>query len=200
MSDEQSAQRRTVIDEGTGFKGDFNSDCPIVVKGRIEGQMAAPSLTVEATGSVSGVVKVKELRSEGVIAGEYDADYVKLSGRVEDNTVIRARTLEVSLTPQRGRMQVTFGQCELEVGEVPEKADAIARAERGPDEPSTSPAIEKLAGAEAEGAAAGPATEPPAAPAAEPSTEAAAAEPSEEPRRGKKGERDRRSSNGPPAR
>src|SRR5687768_1350954 len=128
MSDER-ASKTTVIEEGTGFKGDFDSDCPIVVKGRIEGHMKAPSLTVDATGSVSGTVKVKELRSEGIISGEYDADYVKLSGTVKDNTVIRARTLEVALTPQRGRMQVTFGECELEVGEVANKADAIARAE-----------------------------------------------------------------------
>jgi cytoskeletal protein CcmA (bactofilin family) len=150
MSD-QSGQRQTVIDEGTGFKGDFNSDCPIVVKGRIEGQMTAPSLTVDATGSVSGVVKVKELRSQGEIAGEYDADYVQLSGTVKDNTVIRARTLEVNLTPQSGRMQVTFGQCELEVGDVPTKAEAVAKAEapapapaatRPAFESSTSPGIE----------------------------------------------------------
>jgi hypothetical protein len=128
MSDER-ASKTTVIEEGTGFKGDFDSDCPIVVKGRIEGHMKAPSLTVDATGSVSGTVKVKELRSEGIISGEYDADYVKLSGTVKDNTIIRARTLEVALTPQRGRMQVTFGECELDVGEVANKADAIARAE-----------------------------------------------------------------------
>jgi hypothetical protein len=139
MSD-QSGQRQTVIDEGTGFKGDFNSDCPIVVKGRIEGQMSAPSLTVDATGSVSGTVKVKELRSQGEIAGEYDADYVQLSGTVKDNTVIRARTLEVSLSPPSGRMQVTFGQCELEVGEVPSKADAIARAEAPPAKAEAPPA------------------------------------------------------------
>src|SRR5688572_17380834 len=96
---EQNGQRQTIIDAGTGFKGNFDSDCPIVVKGRIEGQMTAPSLTVDTTGSVSGTVKVKELRSEGEIAGEYDADYVKLSGVVKDNTIIRAKTLEVNLSP-----------------------------------------------------------------------------------------------------
>ena len=128
---EQSGQRQTIIDAGTGFKGNFDSDCPIVVKGRIEGQMSAPSLTVDATGSVSGTVKVKELRSEGVIAGEYDADYVKLSGAVKDNTIIRAKTLEVNLSPPGGRMQVTFGTCELAVGDTPDKAAAVAAAETG---------------------------------------------------------------------
>jgi cytoskeletal protein CcmA (bactofilin family) len=129
-----SGPKQTVIEAGTGFKGDFDSACPIVVKGRIEGRMTAPSLTVESTGSVSGVVKVKELRSEGMIAGEYEADYVKLSGSVSDNTVIRARALEVNLSPQRGKMQITFGQCELEVGDIPDKTEAIAAAEKAPEE------------------------------------------------------------------
>jgi hypothetical protein len=193
MSD-QSGQRQTVIDEGTGFKGDFNSDCPIVVKGRIEGQMNAPSLTVESTGSVSGVVKVKELRSEGVIAGEYDADYVKLSGTVKDNTVIRARTLEVALTPQKGRMQVTFGQCDLEVGDVPAKAEAIARAETT-FEPGTNPAIAQAAPAAAP--APGPAEAAPPA-AAAPSEE----NESDDERRRNKGGRDgrRQHNSSPPGR
>jgi len=177
---EQSGQRQTVIDEGTGFKGDFNSDCPIVVKGRIEGHMSAPSLTVEATGSVSGTVKVKELRSEGIIAGEYDAEYVKLSGQVQDNTVIRARTLEVALTPQRGRMQVTFGQCELEVGDVPAKSEAISRAENAGFEPSTNPAVEKV----------------PAETSAAPSEETALEGEGDEPRR--KGRDQRRNHNSSP--
>lgn len=141
---EQSGQRQTIIDAGTGFKGNFDSDCPIVVKGRIEGQVSAPSLTVDATGSVSGTVKVKELRSEGAIAGEYDAEYVKLSGVVKDNTVIRAKTLEVNLSPTRGRMQITFGQCELEVGDAPDKTAAIAAAEGGSVEaaPNAIPPVE----------------------------------------------------------
>jgi cytoskeletal protein CcmA (bactofilin family) len=131
MSEEK---KQTVIEEGTGFKGDFDSECPIVVKGRIEGRMSAPSLTVDATGEVSGTVRVKELRSQGVISGEYDADFVQLSGTVKDDTVIRARSLEVNLAPQRGKMQITFGQCELEVGDVPDKAAAIARAESRPED------------------------------------------------------------------
>jgi hypothetical protein len=124
-----SGERQTVIEAGTGFKGNFDSDCPIVVKGRIEGQMTAPSLTVDPGGSVSGTVKVKELRSEGEIAGEYDAEYVKLSGVVKDKTIIRAKTLEVNLSPRDGRMQITFGQCDLEVGDAPDKSAAIAAGE-----------------------------------------------------------------------
>src|SRR5688572_25798029 len=87
--------KQTTVEEGTRFKGAFASDCPIVVRGRIEGEISGPSLTVSATGSVSGTVKVKELRSEGELSGEYDAEVVRLSGTVKDNTVIRARSLEV---------------------------------------------------------------------------------------------------------
>jgi cytoskeletal protein CcmA (bactofilin family) len=203
----ESGSRQTVIEEGTGFKGDFNSDCPIVVKGRIEGQMTAPSLTVDATGSVSGTVKVKELRSEGVIAGEYDADYVKLSGAVKDNTIIRAKTLEVHLSPPSGRMQITFGQCELEVGDVPDKGAVIAAAEGGGAEPApsepepfASTGTDTFAAASAGGRTdPPPAVEPPAE--AAPVAEAASAEaPPLEPTTEGKRRRDRRNSVPPEAR
>jgi len=47
---------------------------------------------------------------------------------VRDNTVIRARTLEVSLSRSSGQMEVVFGQCELSVGDAPNKEAAIAAA------------------------------------------------------------------------
>ena len=120
--------KQTLIEDDTEFKGVLSSKCPIVVKGSIEGEIAGPSLQVSATGSVSGQVKVGELRSEGVIAGQFDADVVQLAGTVKNDTVIRARTLEVRLQPANGRMQVTFGECELAVGDVPSKEDAVSGA------------------------------------------------------------------------
>jgi cytoskeletal protein CcmA (bactofilin family) len=124
-------ERRTLVEEGTQFKGALSSNCPIEVKGRIEGEVTAPSLTVSASGAVHGRVKVGEIRSHGELAGEFDADVVQLSGTVKDNTVIRAKSLEVKLSPASGKMQVIFGECELEVGSEQAQAEAAARvAER----------------------------------------------------------------------
>jgi cytoskeletal protein CcmA (bactofilin family) len=133
MSDPKSTGKVTLVEDGTQFKGSLSSNCPVEVKGRIEGDLTAPSLTVSATGSVHGKVKVGEIRSEGELAGEFDADLVQLSGTVRDNTVIRAKSLEVKLTPVNGKMQVIFGECELEIGaeaatkEVTEKEPVRAK-------------------------------------------------------------------------
>jgi cytoskeletal protein CcmA (bactofilin family) len=135
MSDPKNggSARKTLVDEGTQFKGSLSSDCPIEVKGRIEGEVAAPSLTVSVTGAMSGKVKVGELRSDGELAGDVDADTVRLSGTVKDNTVIRAKTLEVKLAAPGAKMQVVFGDCELQVG------DERPAKETGPARPSDRP-------------------------------------------------------------
>ena len=86
--------------------------CPIVVMGKVEGDVTGPVIHVTPSGVVSGVVKVKQLRSDGELAGEVEADTVEISGRVRDRTVIRARSLEVSLSVTKGGMQVVFGDCE----------------------------------------------------------------------------------------
>ena len=122
-----SGAKQTLIEEGTQFKGSMSSNCPIVVRGRIEGDVESPSLSVSVTGAVHGRAKVGSLRSEGELSGEYDADVVQLSGNVRDKTVIRAKSLEVKLESGPGKMQVTFGECELSVGEAP--ADALGEAE-----------------------------------------------------------------------
>jgi len=119
--------KQTLVEDGTELKGSLTSSCPVVVKGRIEGEIQAPSLNVSMSGAVQGRVKVGELKSQGEIAGEIDADVVQLSGRVRDNTVIRSKTLEVKLSPQNGRMQVVFGECELDVGDAPRRADAVSK-------------------------------------------------------------------------
>ena len=95
------------------------------MKGGVEGDIQAPSLTVASSGTVSGKVKAGELKSEGALAGEFDVEKVQLSGSVKDNTVIRAKSLEVKLTSTGSKMQVVFGECELEVGEQPSREKAI---------------------------------------------------------------------------
>jgi cytoskeletal protein CcmA (bactofilin family) len=134
MSDAKNGHgRKTLVEEGTQFKGSLTSDCPIEVKGRIEGELSAPALAVSPTGAVHGKVKVGSIHSNGELAGEFDADVVQLSGSVKDNTVIRAKSLEVKLAPEKGKMQVIFGECELEVGsEQPTKEAAPPRESVAP--------------------------------------------------------------------
>ena len=131
--------RKTLVEEGTQFKGSLTSDCPIEVKGRVEGDLSAPALSVSTSGAVHGKVKVGEMKSQGELAGEFDADVVQLSGTVKDNTVIRAKSLEVKLTPANGKMQVIFGECELEVGGEQPQAAVAARASDPPKTMSVRP-------------------------------------------------------------
>jgi cytoskeletal protein CcmA (bactofilin family) len=131
--------KRTLIEEGTELKGTLTSSCPVVVLGRLEGQMTGPSVDVAESGVLSGRAKVKELRSRGELAGEFDADSVELSGRVHDKTIIRANSLEVKLQRSDGRLEVTFGECELAVGEAPDKATAVREAASGGARPMAQP-------------------------------------------------------------
>ena len=135
MADSKSAggDKKTLIEEGTKFKGSLSSSCAVVVRGSIEGDVTAPSLTVSPSGAVHGTVKVGDLRSEGELAGEFDADSVLLSGAVKDNTVIRAKSLEVKLAPANGKMQVIFGECALDVGHPATKEAAVAATTSGGD-------------------------------------------------------------------
>ena len=132
-----ATDKRTLVEEGTTFKGSLTSTCPILVKGTINGDLEAPSLTVASTGSVSGKVKAGELKSEGEISGEFDVDRVVLSGAVKDNTVIRAKALEVKLAVTGSKLQVVFGEVQLDIGDQPKlekpepkpKAKAEAKAD-----------------------------------------------------------------------
>lgn len=123
--------KKTLIEEGTEFKGTLTSTCAIVVMGRVEGEMKGPSVEVTETGVLSGKAKVIELRSRGELSGEFDAEIVELSGRVRDKTVIRAKSLEVSLQRAEGGIEMVFGDCELAVGEAPDKARAVREATAG---------------------------------------------------------------------
>ena len=117
-------QRQTTVEEGTQFKGTLSSTCPVVVRGMLDGDIQAPSLMVAATGSVVGNVRAQSIHSEGVLAGHVDADDVSLSGSVRSDTVIRAKTLEVKLARAKGKLEVKFGECILEVGDDPTLAAA----------------------------------------------------------------------------
>ncbi len=129
--------KKTLVEEGTQFKGSLTSSCPIVVKGRIEGDVSAPSLHVSATGAVHGKVKVGEMQSQGELSGEFDADTLQLSGVIKDKTVVRAKSLEVKLAPVSGKMQVVFGECVLDVGEMPTKEAAINPPPKEPEKVAT---------------------------------------------------------------
>ena len=118
MSDPKA--KKTLVDEGTELSGTIKSQVPIVVLGKIDGDVSGPSITVAPGGTLAGKIKVKELTSEGEIAGEIEAESVKISGRVRDKTVIKAKTLQVALASDKA-MQVVFGEVELSVGETPEK-------------------------------------------------------------------------------
>ncbi len=115
--------KQTIVENGTEFEGVVRSQCAIVVSGQLKGQVSAPSLTLTPEGSVHGKVKVSHLKSEGSLGGEIDADSVELSGSISDDTVIRATTLEVKLNQSAdSKLQVSFGNCELNVGDPATKA------------------------------------------------------------------------------
>lgn len=133
--------KKTLVEEGTSFKGSLSSTCPVVVKGRVEGDVSAPSLQVSATGAVHGKVKVGEMQSHGELSGEFDAETVQLSGSVKDNTIVRAKSLEVKLAPANGKMQVVFGECNLEVGEMPTKEQAVNPTKKEKEADKPAPAV-----------------------------------------------------------
>jgi cytoskeletal protein CcmA (bactofilin family) len=132
--------KRTLIEDGTELKGTLTSTCPIVVMGRVDGEMTGPSVEVTESGTLCGKAKVTELRSRGELAGEFDAQVVELSGRVRDKTLIRAQSLEVSLQRTEGRTEMIFGECELAVGDAPDKAAAVKKALGAPEVKAPAPA------------------------------------------------------------
>lgn len=104
-----TATKRTLVEEGTSFKGSLTSTCAILVQGSVEGDVEGPSVTVSATGAVSGKIATGSLKSDGKIAGEFEVDTAQLAGSVANNTVIRATSLDVKLSVPTGKLQLTFG-------------------------------------------------------------------------------------------
>jgi cytoskeletal protein CcmA (bactofilin family) len=125
---DKTSDKKTVIEEGTTFKGNLVSSCAILARGRLEGEISGPALEVTESGVVMGKVKVSELRSRGEIAGNFEAEEVVLSGRVREDTVIVARALEV-IAGSGGAGVVTLEDCELQIGEAPSKEQAIRDAQ-----------------------------------------------------------------------
>jgi cytoskeletal protein CcmA (bactofilin family) len=154
--------KRTLIEEGTELKGTLTSTCPIVVQGRVEGDLSGPSVEVTESGVLSGKAKVTELRSRGEIAGEFDAKVVELSGRVRDKTVIRAESLEVKLRREEGRIEMVFGDCELAIGDASDKAKAVAAARANGQAKAKPAAPSATAAAPAPATPSVPAPSPPA--------------------------------------
>jgi cytoskeletal protein CcmA (bactofilin family) len=119
--------KQTLVEEGTEFKGTLKSSCAVVVNGTIDGEVDAPEITITRSGAVLGALKAKKVRSQGTLSGNVDAGDVFLSGSVRSNTVIKAKSLEVKLgSSDKGQLEVTFGDCNLEVGEPVRDEDASA--------------------------------------------------------------------------
>ena len=116
--------KQTLVEEGTEFKGTLKSSCAVVVNGTIDGEVDAPEITITRSGAVLGALKAKKVRSQGTLSGNVDAGDVFLSGSVRSNTVIKAKSLEVKLgSSEKGSLEVTFGDCNLEVGDPPRDED-----------------------------------------------------------------------------
>ncbi len=131
--DSKKQQRVTIVEEGTEFSGQLKSNCPLHIKGKVEGQITAPAINIARSGSLTGTAKLGQLLSEGEISGTFEADVVRLAGRVGNKTTIKTRALEAKLAAKDSGIQVTFGECTLEVGDEPkepkqtsEKADTPA--------------------------------------------------------------------------
>lgn len=101
--------KRTLVEEGTSFKGSLTSTCPILVQGSIEGEVQGPAVTISATGAVSGKIQTGALKSDGRISGDFDVESAQLAGSVEKNTIVRANSLDVKLAVTTGKVQLTFG-------------------------------------------------------------------------------------------
>ena len=100
----------TIVEEGTAFMGDFTSSCPIIVKGRIEGDVKAPTVTITHSGALKGNVEAKTIVCKGSAAGIFEADTIELSGSIAQNTVIRAQRLNLNIESTSGRIELAFGQ------------------------------------------------------------------------------------------
>jgi cytoskeletal protein CcmA (bactofilin family) len=117
MPSEPKSLKQTLVEEGTEFKGTLKSSCPVVVNGTVDGEVDVPELTITVSGTVVGVIKAKQLRSRGTLAGHIDAVDVSLFGKVRSNTVVRASSLEMKIgSPERGNLEVTFGERSLRGG------------------------------------------------------------------------------------
>src|SRR5215510_9250003 len=120
--------KQTVVEDGTEFKGTLKSSCAVVINGTVDGDLDAPEISVTRSGSVAGSLKATKLRAQGTLSGKVDASDVFLSGVVRSNTSIKAKRLEVKLGSDQAQIEVTFGECALEVGEAVSEPAVVAPA------------------------------------------------------------------------
>jgi cytoskeletal protein CcmA (bactofilin family) len=104
------AEPTTVVEEGTHFRGDLTSRCPVIVKGRIEGDLKAPTVTVTASGALLGNIEAKTISCKGSASGVLEADAIELSGAIARNTIIRAQRLNLDVESTSGRIEIAFNQ------------------------------------------------------------------------------------------
>jgi cytoskeletal protein CcmA (bactofilin family) len=104
------AEPTTFVEEGTHFRGDFTSLCPIIVNGRIEGDVKAPAVTVTTSGALLGKVEAKTISCKGSVAGVLEADAIELSGAIARDTIIRAQRLNLDVESTSGRIELAFHQ------------------------------------------------------------------------------------------
>jgi cytoskeletal protein CcmA (bactofilin family) len=100
----------TIVEEGTNFTGSFTSRCPIVVNGRIEGDVNAPVVTVTPGGVLHGHVEADTIACNGSVSGVLEADAIELSGDIARNTIVRAQRLRLNIESTSGRIELSFGQ------------------------------------------------------------------------------------------
>lgn len=132
MTMQSSDQKKTIIEDGTTFTGTLSATGPVLARGHIDGGVSGPALEVTETGVVSGKIKVTELRSRGELGGRFEAENVILSGRIRDETLIVASSLEVASSSV-----LTLENCELRIGEPPTKEEALRAALAVPDPSAT---------------------------------------------------------------
>jgi cytoskeletal protein CcmA (bactofilin family) len=106
--------RRTTVEEGSEFTGTVESSCPVAVNGTILGNISAPEITINRSGSISGIIKADRLTSNGTISGNVEAAHVLVTGRVGSQTIIKTSRLEATLRAESGQLEVTFGKSSLE--------------------------------------------------------------------------------------
>lgn len=104
------AEGSTIIEEGTNFRGTLTSNRPILVNGRVEGDVSAPAVRVTRSGVLQGNVEAKMISCRGSAAGAFDADTIELSGSIAENTRIRAQRLNLKIVSTSGKIELAFGQ------------------------------------------------------------------------------------------
>jgi cytoskeletal protein CcmA (bactofilin family) len=122
----KDTEKQTLVEEGTEFTGTMRARCKVVVRGSMDGDLEAPAVEVSEGGTMTGNVKAKVVHARGILAGSVEADEISLAGIVRSNTVIRAKSLSVNLASDQGRLEVTFGDTVLEVGDMPSDQPAVA--------------------------------------------------------------------------